>query len=68
MPTIPVGDTVDMGVDVEEVKDRAEDALEDAAGSTWLERLARAGLVARGLLYVVVGILAVQVATGHGKT
>ena len=57
-----------MGVDVDEVKDRAEDALEDAACSTWLERLARAGLVARGLLYVVVAILATQVAAGHNET
>lgn len=57
-----------MGVDVEEVKDRAEDALEDAACSTWLEKLARAGLVARGLLYVVVAILATQVAAGHNET
>jgi hypothetical protein len=56
-----------MGVDVEEVKDRAEDALEDAADSIWLQRLARAGLVARGLLYVVVGILATQVAAGHNE-
>lgn len=56
-----------MGVDVEEVKEKAEDALEEAAGSIWLERLARAGLVARGLLYVVVGILATQVAAGHDE-
>ncbi len=56
-----------MGVDVDQVKDRAEDALEDAADSTWLQRLARAGLVARGLLYVVVGILATQVAAGHNE-
>ncbi len=56
-----------MGVDVEEVKDKAEDALEDAADSTWLQRLARAGLVARGLLYVVVGVLATQVAAGHNE-
>jgi hypothetical protein len=55
-------------MDMGEVKDRAEDALEDAAESTWLERLARAGLVARGLLYVVVGILAIQVAQGHDET
>ncbi len=54
-----------MGVSVDEVRDRAEDALEDAAESTWLERLARAGLVARGLLYVAVAILAAQVAAGH---
>ena len=56
-----------MGVrmEVEEAKDKVEDALEDAAESTWLERLARAGLAARGLLYVVVAILAVQVAQGQ---
>ena len=57
-----------MGVDVDEVKEKAEDALEDAACSTWLEKLARAGLVARGLLYVVVAILATQVAAGHNET
>jgi hypothetical protein len=57
-----------MGVDVDEVKDKAEGALEDAACSTWLEKLARAGLVARGLLYVVVAILASQVAAGHNET
>ena len=56
-----------MGVDVDEVKDRAEDALEDAADSTWLQRLARSGLVARGLIYVVVGMLATQVAAGHNE-
>ena len=54
-----------MGARVEDVKERAEDALELAAGSTWLERLARGGLVARGLLYVVVAVLASQVAAGH---
>jgi hypothetical protein len=65
---IGAGDTEDMGARVEDVKERAEDALEEAAESTWLERLARAGLVARGLLYVVVGILATQVAAGHNET
>lgn len=54
-----------MGVRADEVKERAEDALEGAACSTWLENLARAGLVARGLLYVVVAVLATQVAAGH---
>lgn len=54
-----------MGVDVEEVREKAGHALEEAAGSRWLERMARAGLVARGLLYVVVGILATKVAFGH---
>ncbi len=55
-------------VQVDELKERSEDALERAAESSWLERLARAGLVARGLLYVVVALLAVQVARGeHGE-
>jgi hypothetical protein len=62
------GHTEDMGVDVEEVKEKAEGALEEAAESTWLERLARGGLVARGLLYVVVAVLATQVAAGHNET
>lgn len=53
---------------MEEVIERAEDALEVAAESTWLERLARAGLTARGLLYMVVAILAIKVATGHDET
>ena len=35
-----------------------------AGRSPWVERLGRAGLVAKGLLYAVVGILAVQVALG----
>ncbi len=55
-------------MEVDEAKDRAQDFLEDAAESAWLERLARAGLAARGLLYVVVAILAVQVARGRHET
>lgn len=57
-----------MGAQMEDVKERAGDALEDAAESTWLERLARAGLAARGLLYVVVAVLALNVAAGHDET
>lgn len=52
-------------VDAEEVKEQTQEALERASRSTWLERMARAGMVARGLLYVVVAILAIQVARGH---
>ncbi|MGH9265537.1 MAG: DUF1206 domain-containing protein, partial [Acidimicrobiales bacterium] len=51
-------------VDPEEVKEQTQEALARAARSTWLERLARAGMVARGLLYVVVASLAIQVALG----
>jgi hypothetical protein len=35
-----------------------------AGRSPWVERLGRAGLVAKGVLYVVLGILAVKVALG----
>jgi hypothetical protein len=54
-----------VGTRLEEVKGKAEDALEIAAESPWLARAARAGLLARGLLYLVVAILAVEVAAGH---
>ncbi|MGZ8783912.1 MAG: DUF1206 domain-containing protein, partial [Gaiellaceae bacterium] len=35
-----------------------------AGQSPWVERLGRAGLVAKGVIYGVVGILAIQVAVG----
>ena len=35
-----------------------------AAQSPWVERLGRAGLVAKGVLYAVIGILAIKVAVG----
>ena len=38
-----------------------------AGQSPWVERLGRAGLVAKGVVYIVVGILAVKVALG-GRT
>jgi hypothetical protein len=43
----------------------ATEALDEAAESTWLERVARWGLAVRGVLYLVVAWLAVQVARGH---
>lgn len=55
-------------LEVEEAKERSHEALERAADSTWLERLARGGLAARGLLYLVVAVLALQVAAGHDQT
>lgn len=36
--------------------------------SPWIERLARVGIVARGLVYLVIGALAVQAAVGAGGT
>jgi hypothetical protein len=48
------------------ISDNDDDDLADkAADSPWVEGLARAGLAARGLLYVMVGLLALQVAFGH---
>lgn len=42
----------------------AESATRSAADSPWLHRLARLGLTARGFTYVLIGLLAVQVAFG----
>jgi hypothetical protein len=38
----------------------------DAASSRWLEGLARGGLVARGVNYALIGLLAVQIGLGAG--
>ena len=62
---MPAGETEDVGARLDDVKEQAEEALEGAAESPWLARVARAGLVARGLLYLVVAALALRVATGH---
>ncbi len=43
----------------------AKDAARRAAGSPWLQRLAQLGLIARGLIYVLIGWLALQIALGH---
>lgn len=37
-----------------------------AAGSRWVERLGRAGLAAKGVLYVTIAVLALQLAVGGG--
>jgi hypothetical protein len=42
----------------------ARSAGRDAASSRWLQWLARSGLVARGVIYVLIGLLAVQIAFG----
>ncbi len=45
----------------------AKQNVDQAAASPWIDRLARAGLAARGFVYVLIGLLAVQVALGHGQ-
>lgn len=50
-----------------DVAQDAKDVARRAADSPWLGRLARLGLVGRGLIYVLIGWLALQVALGrHG--
>ena len=44
----------------------AKAGLDQAVASPWIDRLARAGLTARGAIYIVIGLLALQVAFGHG--
>ncbi len=41
-------------------------AARQAAGNPWIDRLARVGLAARGTVYLVVGVIALQIAFGHG--
>ena len=48
---------------------RTEQAVRQAVQNPWVERLARFGLAARGVVYTVVGVLAVQAAFfGRGTT
>ena len=48
----------------EEVRDHAEDAARQAG--PWVERLARLGYVAKGVVYAVIGFLALREALGAG--
>ena len=57
-----------MSVDVDKPLHTAKQASRDAADSTWVEGLARYGLVAKGLSYGLVGLLAAALAlTDSGK-
>ncbi|MGI8587492.1 MAG: DUF1206 domain-containing protein [Chloroflexia bacterium] len=49
-----------------EMKDKAGRAVESGQAGTWIEWLARFGYAIRGVLYAVVGLLALQVAFGVG--
>jgi Domain of Unknown Function (DUF1206) len=55
-----------MNTTAKAAKDKVEQDANKVAHSSWVEWLARIGYVARGVLYIVVGILAVQVALGVG--
>lgn len=45
-------------------RDSRDDLAEKAADNPWIEGLARAGLVARGVMYATVGAIALRIATG----
>jgi hypothetical protein len=47
--------------------DGAQSTARRASDSPWVDRLARLGLAARGLVYVMVGYFALQIAFGHSS-
>ena len=54
-------------IDEQALKRPAQEARERGrSGSGWYEWLARGGLVAKGISYGIVGVLAVMLAVGHG--
>jgi hypothetical protein len=56
-----------MNVAEERIRRPAEEARERGrSGSGWYAWLARAGLVAKGVSYAIVGVLAIKLAAGHG--
>ena len=55
-----------MGSGIEEVKDAADEVAEKVGKHPWVERLARFGYAAKGIVYIVVGAIATQAALGMG--
>jgi len=51
---------------IEDVKDTADEVAEKVGKHPWTERLARVGYAAKGVVYIVVGALAVLTALGFG--
>ena len=56
----------DVDIRPEDLGDKARRESEDVAESKPLGWLARAGLVARGLVYLIIGVLALKLALGDG--
>jgi Domain of Unknown Function (DUF1206) len=50
----------------QDLGDKAQDAAREAASSRWVDRVARAGLAARAVVYLMVGYLAGRVALAAG--
>jgi hypothetical protein len=51
---------------VEDVKEAADEVAEKVGKHPWTERLARIGYAAKGVVYIVVGVLATMTALGIG--
>ena len=49
------------------VAHRAEREARQAADGPWIDRLARFGFVARGVVYAIIGVLALQIAANGGR-
>lgn len=54
----------DFGTRSRELEGKARDAVRSA--SPWIERLGRFGLVAKGVVYLIIGAMAIQAAFGTG--
>jgi hypothetical protein len=50
----------------ENMKQQAEEIIDDVAASPWMERIARFGYATKGVVYIVVGALATLAAFGLG--
>ena len=48
----------------DQAKQEAKEAVHEA--SPWIERLGRLGYIAKGIVYILVGVLAAEVAAGVG--
>jgi len=53
---------------IEDVKEAAGEVAEKVGKHPWVERLARFGYAAKGVVYIVVGALATLAALGEGET
>ncbi|HCI82969.1 MAG TPA: hypothetical protein DHW02_25135, partial [Ktedonobacter sp.] len=50
--------------DIEKDAKEVRDAAEGAVGNKWILLLARFGYIIKGILYIVIGILAIQISVG----
>lgn len=55
-----------LGAVADDAKDNVSEAAEQVARNEWVEKLARFGYLVRGVLYAVVGLLAIGAAFGVG--